>query len=26
MRKVIDRLTLADGGKFYAFDGKEIPW
>lgn len=26
MRKVIDDITIADGGKFYAFDGKEIPW
>ena len=26
MRKVIDGLTLAKSGKFYAYDGKEIPW
>jgi NAD(P)-dependent dehydrogenase (short-subunit alcohol dehydrogenase family) len=26
MRQVIDSLTIANGGKFYAFDGKEIPW
>jgi NAD(P)-dependent dehydrogenase (short-subunit alcohol dehydrogenase family) len=26
MRKVIASLTLSDAGKFYAFDGKEIPW
>jgi NAD(P)-dependent dehydrogenase (short-subunit alcohol dehydrogenase family) len=26
MRKVIENITIADGGKFYAFDGKEIPW
>ncbi|MBX3616278.1 SDR family oxidoreductase [Nitrosomonas sp.] len=26
MRRVIDNLTLADSGKFYAFDDQEIPW
>ena len=26
MRQVIDKLSLADGGKFYAFDGQEIAW
>lgn len=26
MRFVIDRLTTKDNGKFYAFDGREIPW
>ena len=26
MRRVIAHLTPADAGKFYAFDGKEIPW
>lgn len=26
MRRVIGNLTLADSGKFYAFDGHEIPW
>ncbi len=26
MRKVIDKLTLADSGKFFAYDGKVIPW
>ncbi|HWT29227.1 MAG TPA: SDR family oxidoreductase, partial [Methylophilaceae bacterium] len=26
MRSVIAHLTPADAGKFYAFDGKEIPW
>ena len=26
MRRVIGNLTLADSGKFYAFDGKEVPW
>ncbi|MCB5189984.1 SDR family oxidoreductase [Methylobacillus arboreus] len=26
LRKVIDQLTLADAGKFYAYDGQEIPW
>lgn len=26
LRQVIDRATLADTGKFYAYDGQEIPW
>lgn len=26
MRRVISRLTLADSGKFFAYDGQEIPW
>lgn len=26
LRKVIDQATLADAGKFYAYDGQEIPW
>ncbi len=26
MRRVIAQLTPADNGKFYAYDGKEIPW
>lgn len=26
LREVIDRATLADAGKFYAYDGQEIPW
>ncbi|BAW79654.1 short-chain dehydrogenase/reductase SDR [Candidatus Nitrosoglobus terrae] len=26
MRQVIEGLTLADSGKFYNYDGKEIPW
>ncbi|MEZ0232419.1 MAG: SDR family oxidoreductase [Methylophilaceae bacterium] len=26
MRNVIEAITLADSGKFYAYDGKEIPW
>lgn len=26
MRQVISRLTLADSGKFFAYDGQEIPW
>lgn len=26
MRRVIDNLTLADSGKFYAFDGQIVPW
>ena len=26
MRRVIGNLTLKDSGKFYAFDGKEVPW
>ena len=26
MRKVIDRLTPDDTGKFFGFDGREIPW
>lgn len=26
MRRVIGNLTLQDSGKFYAFDGKEVPW
>ncbi len=26
MRKVIGRLTLADSGKFFGNDGREIPW
>ncbi|WP_025872156.1 SDR family oxidoreductase [Methylobacillus glycogenes] len=26
LRTVIDQITLADAGKFYAYDGQEIPW
>lgn len=26
MRLMISRLTMADSGKFFGFDGKEIPW
>ena len=26
MRHVIGRLTLADSGKFYGYDGQDIPW
>ncbi len=26
MRRVIDRMTAADSGKFYAYDGQLIPW
>lgn len=26
MRQVISRLTLADSGRFFAYDGQEIPW
>ena len=26
MRRVIEQLTLADSGKFYAYNGKEIAW
>ncbi|GAB7562655.1 SDR family oxidoreductase [Methylobacillus methanolivorans] len=26
LRKVIDQATIADAGKFYAYDGQEIPW
>ncbi len=26
MRQVISRLTLADTGKFFGYDGQEIPW
>lgn len=26
MRKVIGNLTMADSGKFFSYDGKEIPW
>lgn len=26
LRQVIDHATLADAGKFYAYDGQEIPW
>lgn len=26
MRHVLDRLTLADTGKFFSYDGSEIPW
>lgn len=26
MRRVIEQLTPAQSGKFYAYDGKEIPW
>ncbi|SNS00040.1 NAD(P)-dependent dehydrogenase, short-chain alcohol dehydrogenase family [Methylobacillus rhizosphaerae] len=26
LRQVIDRATLADAGKFIAYDGQEIPW
>lgn len=26
MRQVISRLTTADSGKFFAYDGQDIPW
>ena len=26
MRRVIAQLAPANSGKFYAYDGKEIPW
>lgn len=26
MRQIISRLTPADSGKFFAYDGQEIPW
>jgi NAD(P)-dependent dehydrogenase (short-subunit alcohol dehydrogenase family) len=26
IRRVISNLTLADSGKFFAYDGQEIPW
>lgn len=26
IRRVLDRLTIADSGRFYGYDGKEIPW
>jgi len=26
MRKVIEKLTPANSGKFYAYDGQEVPW
>jgi NAD(P)-dependent dehydrogenase (short-subunit alcohol dehydrogenase family) len=26
MRDVIDRLTLEDSGRFWSYDGEEIPW
>jgi hypothetical protein len=26
MLKVLDRLTPADSGKFWAFDGELLPW
>lgn len=26
MRQVIDRIKTSDSGKFYGYDGKEIPW
>lgn len=26
MRQIISRLTLTDSGKFFAYDGQEIPW
>ena len=26
MRKVINRLSTADSGKFFTYDGKDIPW
>lgn len=26
MRQVIERIKLKDSGKFYGYDGKEIPW
>lgn len=26
MRRVIERLTRADSGKFYAYDGQPVPW
>ncbi len=26
MRKVLDRLTPADSGRFFSYDGSEIPW
>jgi hypothetical protein len=26
IRNMIAKLTLADSGKFFAYDGAEIPW
>ena len=26
MKRVLDRITLADSGKFVGFDGVEVPW
>ena len=26
MRQVLSALTLADSGRFWNFDGKELPW
>jgi hypothetical protein len=26
MRRVIEQLTLTNSGKFYDYEGKEIPW
>jgi NAD(P)-dependent dehydrogenase (short-subunit alcohol dehydrogenase family) len=26
IRLVLDRLTIANSGRFYSYDGKEIPW
>ncbi len=26
MRVVIDRITAKDNGRFFGFDGREIPW
>lgn len=26
MRRVIERMTAADSGKFYAYDGQQVPW
>jgi hypothetical protein len=26
MRAVIERLTSADSGRFFSYDGAELPW
>jgi hypothetical protein len=26
LRRVLGRLTLADSGKFFSWDGSEVPW
>jgi hypothetical protein len=25
-QKLLDRLTIADSGRFFNYDGKELPW